>query len=295
MTITANLVKELREQTGAGMMECKKALEEAKGNLEAAITVMRKSGQTKAAKKIERIAAEGVIVIKTSADNKKAIIVEINCETDFAARDHAFLEFADTVATIGLKNEVTELDKLLILPVANGQTVMTLRENLVAKIGENINIRRIKTLLLTSGAINSYLHSNGRIGVLVGLSIVNPELGKDLAMHIAACKPLAILPEELPHELLQKEKEIYMAELQGSGKPQEILEKIVTGRLQKFVSEMALVKQPFVKNPDITIENLLKGGNAKILSFVRFEVGAGIEKKVADFAAEVKAQTEAKK
>lgn len=296
MIISAALIKELREQTGAGMLECKKALEEAAGNIEAAISIMRKSGQAKAAKKIDRIAAEGVIMIKTSNDSKKAIMLEINCETDFAARDSSFLEFANAVAAKGLDAEAMDLDKLLAVTMCDGQTVAEMRDGLVAKIGENIGIRRVKTIVMDeSGSINSYIHGNGRIGVLVELSTTNAELGKDIAMHVAACKPAALFPEELPAALISREKEIYLAQLQDSGKPAEILEKIVLGKIQKFISESVLVKQAFVKDPDITVEALLKQANAQVLSFTRFEVGEGIEKKETDFAAEVMAQVEAKK
>jgi len=295
MMITASLVKELREHTGAGMMECKKALEEAKGNLETAITIMRKSGQAKAAKKVDRVAAEGVILIKISSDNKRAVMVEINCETDFAARDRYFLEFASVVAQKALDAQIAELDKLLIATLDSGQTIIEMREALVAKIGENISIRRVKALNVSGdGSINSYIHGNGRIGVLVGLSVVNSELGKDIAMHVAACKPIALMPEEFPADLLVKEKEIYLAQLRDSGKPPEILEKIVAGRIQKLVSESVLIKQPFVKDPDITVENLLQKFNARVLGFARFEVGEGIEKKETDFATEVEAQVESR-
>lgn len=294
--VTASLVKELREHTGAGMMECKKALEEAKGNLENAIAIMRKSGQAKAAKKVDRIAAEGAIVIKTSNDHKAAIIVEVNCETDFASRDQSFLEFISAIATLGLKTKVTNLDKLLTTVFDNGQTVLEMREGLIAKIGENINIRRIKMLTVEGDSmVGSYIHGNGRIGVLVGLSVSAPELAKDIAMHIAACKPVAVLPQELPPEIIEKEREVYLAQLQEAKKPPEILEKIISGRVQKFISEITLVKQPFVKNPDITIENLLQQFKAQIFGFARFEVGEGIEKKETDFAAEVNAQIASQK
>lgn len=294
--ITAALVKELREHTGAGMMECKKALEEAGGVLEAAITIMRKSGQAKAAKKGGRIAAEGVIVIKISDDNKKAVILEINCETDFAARDRSFLEFADVVALKALAADAVDLEKLLNLVLDNGQSVGVMRDNLVATIGENINIRRVKMLSVSGvGSIGSYIHGNGRIGVLVGLTATNPVISKDIAMHIAAINPQAILPEEMPAAIVAREKEIYLAQLQDSGKPAEILEKIVSGRIQKFISESVLVQQAFVKDPDITVGDLLKQANAQVVNFVRFEVGDGIEKKETDFAAEVEAQVAAKK
>lgn len=276
MIITASLVKELRERTGAGMMECKKALEKAQGDIEAAIVAMRKSGQAKAAKKAGRTAAEGAIAIKISSDGKSAVMVEVNCETDFVARDHNFLKFVDTVVT----NELAGI-------ATNPQ----IREDLVAMIGENISVRRTK--LITSkgaikGTIGSYVHSNNRIGVLVELSAGSSEFSKDIAMHIAASKPIAVTPEELPQDLLTKEKEICLAQVQASGKPPEIVEKMIAGRMQKFINELTLVKQPFVKNPDITVADLLKQSNALVLGFARFEVGEGIEKKEADFAAEVK-------
>jgi elongation factor Ts len=288
MVITASLVKELRERTGAGMMECKKALTETQGDIEAAIVAMRKSGQAKAAKKAGRIAAEGAIIVKTSSDNKKAIMVEVNCETDFVARDHNFLEFVDNIAATGLVALTANPDALLAVTVGNGKTIAQTREDLIAKIGENINVRRLK-LMTTTGVIGSYVHSNNRIGVLVELSAASSGiLGKDISMHIAASKPIAVLPEELPQDLLNKEKEICLAQVQASGKPPEIVEKMIAGRMQKFVNESSLIKQPFVKNPDITVAALLKQANAKILSFVRFEVGEGIEKKEIDFATEVK-------
>jgi len=287
MMVTASLVKELRERTGAGMMECKKALTEAQGDIEAAIVAMRKSGQAKAAKKAGRIAAEGAIAIKISGDSKKAIMVEVNCETDFVARDHNFLEFVGSVAASGLNALVTNPDDLLAVTLDSGKTIAQAREDLVAKIGENINVRRLK-LMTTAGVVGSYVHSNNRIGVLVELSAANPELSKDISMHIAASKPIAVLPEELPQDLLNREKEICLAQVQASGKPPEIIEKMIVGRMQKIINESALVKQPFVKNPDITVADLLKQANAKVLSFARFEVGEGIEKKETDFAAEVK-------
>lgn len=263
MLITASLVKELRERTGSGMMECKKALEETQGDIDAAVVAMRKSGQAKAAKKAGRIAAEGAIAIKISDDGKKAIMVEVNCETDFVARDRIFLDFVSTVAIDGLAGVVTSPQ---------------VREDLIAKIGENINVRRTE-LMTSSGIIGSYIHSNNKIGVLVELSNGNPELAKDVSMHIAASKPIAIAQENLPQDLLDKEKEIYLAQVQASGKPPEILEKMIAGRMQKFINESVLIKQPFVKNPDISVNDLLKQANARVLSFTRFEVGEGVENK----------------
>lgn len=269
--ITAALVKELRERTGSGMMECKKALTEVGGDIEAAITAMRKSGQAKAAKKAGRIASEGRVAIKVSADGKKAAMVEVNCETDFVARDAGFLAFVDQVVTNTLNG---------------AQTDPQVREDLVAKIGENITVRRTK-LLETNGSIGSYVHSN-KIGVLVEFSsAVQGDVAKDIAMHIAANKPIAVRAEELPQDLLDKEKEICLAQVATSGKPAEILEKMVTGRMQKFISELTLLTQPFVKDPNITVADLLKQSGADVVSFTRFEVGEGIEKKENDFAAEV--------
>lgn len=292
--ITAALVKDLRERTGAGMMECKKALEETQGDIEAAVTALRKSGQAKAAKKAGRIAAEGAIAIKVSADGKQAIMVEINCETDFVAHDPNFLEFVTTVIISGLNAGVNDLESLLAITLASGKTIKQTLEDLVAKIGENILIRRMK-FMKTTGMIGSYVHNNSRIGVLVDLTKADQQLGKDIAMHIAASKPLAVKPEDLPQDLLAREKEICLAQVQSSGKPQAILEKMISGRMQKFINEATLIKQAFVKNLDITIEVLLKQNQAQVNSFTRFEVGEGIEKKETDFASEVQAQIEAKK
>lgn len=294
MVITASLVKELRERTGAGMMECKKALEAANGDIEAAIEAMRISGQAKAAKKSGRVAAEGVIVVKTATDGKFAIMVEVNCETDFVARDTGFLAFADNVANCALNAKVKDIDGLLQTIYADGKTVSQAREDIVAKLGENITVRRAVSMD-APGMVASYVHSNNRIGVLVALSAANPEVGKDVAMHIAASKPTAIKAEDLPQDLLAKEKEIYLAQVKDSGKPAAILEKMVTGRLQKFISESTLLSQPFVKNPDITVGALLQQAGITVSAFTRYEVGEGIEKKETDFAAEVMAQVEGKK
>lgn len=281
--ITASQVKELRKRTGAGMMECKRALEVSQGDIEAAITAMRKAGQAKVAKKAGRIAAEGVIAIKVSPDSKQAIMVEVNCETDFVARDHSFLEFVDVVVTDGLAAAVTKLDDLLAL-----KSITQMREDLVAKIGENIDIRRMQWYE-ANGIIGSYVHSNKRIGVLVELAQATPELAKDISMHIAASKPLVVLPEEIPQELLAQEEEICLAQV-PSGKSPEILKKMVAGRMQKFIAEITLIQQPFVKNTDLTVGTLLQQAKTDVRRFVRFAVGEGITKKTVDFAAEVKAQ-----
>jgi elongation factor Ts len=288
MTITAAQVKELRERTGAGMMECKKALVEANGDIDAAIEAMRKAGQAKAAKKAGRIAAEGVIAIKVAPDNKTAFMVEINTETDFAAKDETFKEFVEMIVTRGLESEVADVPALLSLPVKSEQpspTIIEALESLIAKIGENIQIRRM-ALIKSEGIVGAYCHG-GRIGVLVEISTEDLTLGKDLAMHIAASKPEVITPEQLPAATIDKEKEIYLAQAAKSGKPDEIIEKMVAGQIKKFIKEISLIGQPFVKDPLLTIDNLLKKHNTAVLSFVRFAVGEGIEKQETDFAKEV--------
>jgi elongation factor Ts len=287
-TITASLVQELRERTGAGMMECKKALVNANGDIETAIEAMRKAGQAKADKKEGRVAAEGIIVVKNSSDNKSAAIIEINCETDFVGRDESFKEFATKTADKALAGKATDLNALLVLPLDNGMTVEEARRALVAKIGENIQIRRISAIN-TSGTVASYVHG-GRIGVLVELTGGDAQLGKDLAMHIAANNPLVVNREEVSKDVVEKEKEIFSAQAQASGKPAAIIEKMIGGRISKFLDEVSLVGQPFVKDPSITVEQLLKQHNAKVVKFIRFAVGEGIEKQADNFVAEVMAQ-----
>jgi elongation factor Ts len=287
VNITATQVKELRERTGVGMMECKQALIKANGDINVAIDVLRKTGHAKAAKKSGRIAAEGIIIIRTSNDGKKGIMIEVNTETDFASRDDQFKEFVNKVVTLGLENEVTDLSGLLALP-----NIAQECEELVAKIGENIQIRRM-VFLRSDGIVGGYCHA-GRIGVLVDLSVHDLQLGRDIAMHIAASKPEVIDPHDLSAEIINKEKEIYQVEALQSGKPKEIVEKMVAGRIKKFVDEASLVRQPFVKDPTIMVDDLLKRLNAKVLSFVRFEVGEGIEKHKANFAKEVMSQIEGK-
>ena len=285
MAVTASLVKELRERTGGGYMDCKKALDAAQGDLEQAIEILRKSGQIKAAKKAGRIAAEGLIVIKTTADNTTAVMVEVNTETDFVARDQNLVMFAQQIAECALTARSTSAEQLLNLKVGN-QTIADLRQELVAKLGENINVRR--QILMTAPYLGCYVHGT-RIGVIVGLSKADAVLAKDIAMHIAANKPQAISGDDLAPEVLAKEKEIYLAQVQTSGKPPAILEKMIVGRMQKFVSENTLLGQPFVKDLDITVAELLKRAQAQVLAFTRFEVGEGIERKTSDFAAEVQA------
>jgi len=287
MAITASMVKELRERTGAGMMECKKALVETNGDIDAAIEFLRKSGQAKADKKAGRTAAEGRVVIKTSDDGRSAAIVEVNCETDFVANDDNFTRFADAVARLVLEKRPATLEELLAASL-DGGTVEEVRRGLVAKIGENITVRRFQ-LLDVSGQLGQYLHGN-RIGVLVDLEGGSPELAKDIAMHIAASKPVCVSAEEVEPALIEKEREIFRAQAEESGKPAEIVEKMVTGRINKFLKEITLLGQPFVKNPDETVEKLLQRENASVKCFVRLEVGEGIEKKSENFAEEVMAQ-----
>jgi elongation factor Ts len=289
MAITASQVKELRERTGAGMMECKKALVETDGDIELAIENMRKSGQAKAAKKAGRVAAEGLIIVKTSDDNKTAAIAEINCETDFVARDENFVAFANKVTEIALAGNIAEVEALKGAEYADGQSVEQAREALVAKIGENMNVRRVQIVTSTAGTIGSYLHG-ARIGVLVETQGGDDELTRDLAMHVAASKPEYLNPEAIPAEIIEKEKDIIKAQPDMAGKPDNIVEKMIGGRIRKFAGEISLTGQPFVKDPSQSVEQLLKSKSAEVVSFVRFEVGEGIEKKEEDFAAEVMAQ-----
>jgi len=289
MAIAAPLIKELRDRTGGGFMDCKKALEAAQGDLEQAIEILRKAGQVKAAKKAGRIAAEGRIVIKASDDQQLAVMVEVNTETDFVARDQNLVAFADQIAAAALAARCTQVEQLLALKIA-GKTVTELQQELVAKLGENIQVRR--QVLMQAPYCGSYVHGT-RIGVLVGLAKSDANLGKDLAMHIAASKPLAIKSEDLDANLLAKEKEIYLAQVAASGKPPAILEKMTAGRLQKFISESTLLGQPFVKDQEINVGELLKRNHNEVVTFIRFEVGEGIERKITDFAAEVQAAVQA--
>ena len=284
MTITANLVKELRERTSLGMMECKKALVESQGDIELAIENLRKSGQAKAAKKAGRVAAEGAILAQINNDH--AVLVEINSETDFVARDDNFLNFVRQVTQAAATHKITQVADLMGITV-NDSTLEEQRQLLVQKIGENIQVRRIAQV---SGAVlGSYIHG-GKIGVLVALSAGDEALAKDVAMHVAASNPLVVKPEQVAQEVLDKEKEIFAAQAKDSGKPDDIIAKMVMGRVKKFLSEVSLIDQPFVKNPDITVGALVKQAGAEVLSFARFEVGEGIEKEEVDFAAEVMAQ-----
>ena len=290
MAISAALVKDLRERTGAGMMECKKALVEVDGDIEAAIDLMRKSGAAKADKKAGRIAAEGLIVFKTSADGKNAAMVEVNCETDFVTKSDDFLNFSDAVAQLILDKKPADIDALRALAMDGGESVADATKNLIAKVGENMNVRRFVSKA-TDGVFGCYLHG-GRIGVLVELQGGDEALAKDIAMHVAASKPECVSEADIDPALIEKEKEIFSAQAAESGKPAEIIEKMVGGRIKKFLKEVTLLGQPFVKNPDQTVEQLLKEAGATVVGFDRLEVGEGIEKKVENFAEEVMAQAQ---
>lgn len=281
--ISAKMVKELRDRTGLGMMECKKALTEAGGDIDMAIEEMRKNSGMKAAKKAGRTAAEGVVAIKVADDGSYGLMIEVNSETDFAARDEGLLAFVATVTDKAFAGKQTDIDALM-----DGE-LSTAREALVQKVGENITVRR-SGVLESDGVVGSYLHSNNRIAVLVSLQGGDAELAKDIAMHVAAVNPQVIRAEDMPEEIVNKEKDIIKAQPDMEGKPEAIVEKMMIGRIQKFLKENSLVDQPFVKNPEVTIGQLAKDGGAEILSFVRYEVGEGIEKDETDFAAEVAAQ-----
>lgn len=291
MAITAALVKELRDRTGAGMMECKKALVEANGDIEAAIEAMRKSGQAKAAKKAGRIAADGMVVIKINEPGKRGVMVEVNCETDFVAKDANFAAFAEAVAERALASGVADVETLVNLPLRDGEdaSIAAAREELVTKIGENIQVRRIVRFDDVEGVLRSYRHGL-RIGVVVDLEGGDEILGRDLAMHVAASNPLCVSADEVPAETLAKEREIFRAQALESGKPENIVDKIVEGRVRKYLEEVTLLGQAFVKDPDITVEKLLKQANARVRRFARMEVGEGIEKRAENFADEVMAQ-----
>ena len=289
MSITAALVKELRERTGAGMMECKKALQETDGDIEAAAELMRKSGAAKADKKAGRVAADGAIKVSVSDDGKTAAILEINSETDFVAKDENFQAFADATVALLLDERPASVEALLALPMADGQSVEAARQALIGKVGENIQVRRFEIVAAT-GRIASYLHGS-RIGVLVD-SDAEAELARDIAMHVAASNPQFVDRDAIPAEFVDKEKSILVAQAESSGKPPEIVEKMIAGRLNKFLGEITLLGQPFVKDPDQTVGKLLGAAGASVNRYVRYEVGEGIDKKVEDFAAEVASQLE---
>lgn len=286
-SITAGMVKELRERTGLGMMDCKKALSDADGNMEKAIEDLRKASGLKAAKKASRVAAEGVVMTKVAEDGNYGVIIEVNSETDFVARDDNFLSFAEQALVSSFEASQASVEELLEKGLEES------RQALVQKIGENVNLRRLKRLNFKNanqGIVESYVHNNSKIGVLISLKGGDEALAKDVAMHIAAVSPMVVRPEDVPEEILTKESEIYSAQARESGKPEEIVEKMISGRLRKFVAEVSLLEQQFVKDPEIKICDLLKEVGADVVQFVRYEVGEGIEKEEGDFAAEVAAQ-----
>ncbi|SHI10791.1 translation elongation factor Ts [Ferrimonas marina] len=289
MAVTASLVKELRERTGAGMMDCKKALVETNGDIEQAIENMRKSGLAKAAKKAGRVAAEGTLIIK-QADGVAAM-VEVNCETDFVAMDASFQAMANEIGDIALAGKITDIEALRAAPMRDSD-VETIRAQLVAKIGENMAVRRVQ--IVEGDNLGAYIHGR-KIGVVSVLNGGDEELAKDIAMHIAACSPQFVKPEDVSAEVVAKEREIQVEIAMNSGKPKEIAEKMVEGRMRKFTGEISLTGQAFVKDPSKTVGQLLKEKGADVVNFVRLEVGEGIEKEEVDFAAEVAAQVAAAK
>ena len=282
--MSAALVKELRERTGLGLLECKKALAAAGGDVEVAIEELRKSSGMKAAKKAGRTAADGVVSMRIAADGTSGVIGEVNSETDFVARDENFLGFVNQVMDAAVAAQTDD-----VTAIAGGD-VETSRQALVQKIGENISVRRIATRSTDSGAVGGYVHGNSRIAVLVELEGGDAELAKDVAMHVAAVNPAVVSPSDMPAELLQKEREIFTAQAADSGKPPEIIEKMIEGRVRKYLSENSLTEQAFVKDPDTTVGKLVSAAGARVVGFTRFEVGEGIEVEKVDFAAEVAAQ-----
>ncbi len=290
--ITASMVKELRERTGAGMMDCKKALAETNGDMDAAVDLLRKKGMAGADKKADRVAAEGIIAVAVSDDGKKAAIVEVNCETDFVAKGDDFQNFANEVAKVVLETGIVDPEALANEKLANGQTIDEARRELIAKIGENIQIRRAELLQTENGHIGVYRHGD-RIGVVVVMEGGDDTLVRDVAMHIAATKPAAISAEDVPADVIAHEREIFAAQARESGKPENIIEKMIEGRINKFLKEVTLLGQQFVKNPDLTVEQLLKDADAAVKQFARLEVGEGIEKKEENFAEEVAKQAAA--
>ena len=282
--MSAAQVKELRERTGLGLLECKKALAEASGDIEAAIETLRKSSGMKAAKKAGRTAAEGIVAIQSAPDGSLAAMVEVNSETDFVARDENFLNFVQTV--VGTAFEQRNNDITLLA----GGDIEEARQALVQKIGENISVRRVVVHEASAGVVGGYVHGNNRIAVVVSLKGGNAELAKDVAMHVAAVNPQVVSPDQMAEEVVAKEREIYAAQAQESGKPAEIVEKMIEGRIRKFLSENSLTEQAFVKDPDTTVGRLVSAAGAEIIGFSRFEVGEGIEVEKVDFAAEVAAQ-----
>ncbi len=291
MAITAALVKELRERTGAGMMDCKKALMETSADLEAAIDLMRASGAAKAAKKSGRVASEGLVSLTISDDNKNAAILEVNSETDFVTKGSAFIEFVGALGSLALKNKPESLEAFLSQTLSSGETVDEARQGIIAKIGENISVRRLQIVTTENGVLGAYKHGE-RIAVLTVLSGADGELAKDIAMHVAASKPECVSEDQLSSELVEREKAIFIEQAKESGKPDNIIEKMIVGRMKKFVNEVTLYGQAFVKDPDTTVGSLVKSKGAEVESFIRYEVGEGMEKKEDNFVEEVMAQAQ---
>lgn len=282
--MSAALVKELRERTGLGLLECKRALKAADGDVDKAIEELRKSSGMKAAKKAGRTAADGIVAVRLSDDGSYGIVLEVNSETDFVARDDNFLGFVDSVAEAAFAAKQTDVAALM-----SGE-LETARTALVQKIGENISVRRVELVAADAGVVGAYVHGTKRIAVLVALKGGDQDLAKDVAMHVAAVNPQVVSASDMPEEVIAKEKEIYTAQAQESGKPAEIIEKMIGGRVKKFLAENSLTEQSFVKDPDVTVGKLVSAAGAEVVSFVRFEVGEGIEVEEVDFAAEVAAQ-----
>ena len=291
MAITAALVKELRERTGAGMMDCKKALVETNADLEAAIDLMRASGAAKAAKKAGRVASEGLVNVTTSDDNRDAVILEVNSETDFVTKGSAFIDFVNELGALALKNKPASVEEFLTQTLDSGETVDQAREGIIAKIGENISVRRVQSINSGKGVLGAYKHGD-RIAVLTVLTGSDEDLAKDIAMHIAASKPECVSEDELSADLLEREKAIFIEQAKESGKPDDIIEKMIVGRMKKFVNEVTLYGQSFVKDPDMTVGALVKSKSSEVESFVRYEVGEGIEKKEDNFVEEVMAHAQ---
>ncbi|MDG2237154.1 MAG: translation elongation factor Ts [Arenicellales bacterium] len=293
MAITATQVKELRERTAAGMMECKRALTETEGDMDSAIELLRKNGAASAEKKSGRIAAEGVIALAIDPDQSHGVLVEINCETDFVAKDQSFLAFSEELAKTVLAEHPTDMPAVSLMLLAGGKSVEETRQTLIAKIGENISVRRFEVIQGNPGEISGYSHGT-RIGVLVKiLNSDTPSLGRDIAMHVAASQPLCIDETGMPSDVLEKERNIYRAQAIDSGKSEEIVQKMVEGKVRKFLKDNTLTGQPFVKDPDTTVHDLLKAHGAVVVTAPRFEVGEGLTKRADDFVSEVMAQAQA--
>ena len=283
MGISATQVKELRERTGLGMMECKNALVESDGDIDEAIALLRKRAGAKVEKKAGRTAAEGIVATYVSDDQKLAAMVEINCETDFVAKEEGFVDFAATVAKTIAEHDPNDIDALLALSLTDGKadTIGQTREYLVAKLGEKIDVRRFTCYKASNGHLDTYVHAGSRIGVLIEMEGGDNALAHDMAMQVAATRPEYISSDDVPSDIANKEREILIDQAKDSGKPPDIVEKIVAGRLNKYLSELTLLGKPFVKDPDTIVEKLLKSASARIERFCRYEVGEGIEKKAA--------------